>query len=138
MIVRVESSLAREAAELLGAAANEWQQAKKDFVGDEGDFLDEHVERATRAGDRLEAAAADGVDPTDPASARGTVERLLDDAEALKDELREASGYLGPGRIHGERDLEEVQVAIAGIFDGISEVHEAVRTYYGDATEREA
>lgn len=133
MDVRMGSGLATEAAELLYAAANEWEQAKKEFVGDEGDFLDEHIERATGAAGRLEAHAADGDDPAGPESARRCIERLLSDIEAFKDGLLEAADYLGEGRVYsGERDAEEVAVAVLGIADGITEVRQALQTYYGD------
>lgn len=133
MDVRIGSELATEAAELVWAAANEWQQAKKEFVADEGEFLDEHIERATGAASRLEAHAADGEDPTGPESARRCVERLLSDIEAFKAGLLEAADYLGEGRVYeGERDAEEVAVAVLGISDGITEVRDALQTHYGD------
>lgn len=133
MDVRVGSALATEAAELLWAAANEWQQAKKDFVGDESEFLDEHIERATGAAGRLESHASEGEDPTGPESARRCAERLLTDIEAFKDGLREAAGYLGEGRVYGgNRDAEEVAVAIMGVSEGMAEVRDALQTYYGE------
>lgn len=133
MDVRMGSSLATEAAELLYAAANEWQQAKKEFVGEEGEFLDEHIERATGAASRLEAHASDGEDPANPESARRCIERLLYDVGAFKDGLLEAADYLGPGRVYeGKRDAEEVAVSVLGIADGITEVRDTLRTHYGD------
>ena len=133
MDVRIGSSLVTEAAELLWAAANEWQQAKKEFVADEGEFLDEHIERATGAAGRLEAYAADGEDPADAESARRCIERLLYDIEAFKDGLLEAADYLGEGLVYGgERDAEEVAVAVLGISDGITEVRQALEIHFAE------
>lgn len=59
------------------------------------------------------------------------MERLLREVKASREKLREASGYLGPGRIQGEPDIEEVQAAIVGVCSGIAKVRDALQTYYG-------
>lgn len=89
---------------------------------------------------RLETATGGvaAVDPASPERARRCVESLLEEVEALKDELGEAAGHLGAGRIQGEPDLEEVKVAIAGVSGGISEVRKTLGTYYDGPNEREA